>query len=79
LEESCSTDDIVLNSLEEVEIICTKSSQEEYLLEIVEQLLRCNAPILKNLALSVCSAPSETKVVCEKIRNLCHPNIEVEF
>lgn len=47
LEESCKTDDIFLNSLEEVEIICYRSSQEKYLLEIVEQLLRCNAPISK--------------------------------
>uniref|UniRef100_K3ZLQ0 F-box domain-containing protein n=1 Tax=Setaria italica TaxID=4555 RepID=K3ZLQ0_SETIT len=81
LQESRSANGIALSSLEEVEITSHKSSQEQ-LLEFVEQLLsRCNAAVLKKLVINYTTffAPSRTKVACEKIRRLCHPNTEFEF
>jgi len=81
LEESRRIDGIDLNSLEEVEITSYRGSEED-LLEFVEQLCRCNAPILKKLFFShtMFSAPSsQTKSLFEKIRSMCHPKIEVEF
>ena len=80
MEESRRIDGIDLNSLEEVEITSYRGSQED-LLEFVEHLCRCNAPILKNLVFSHTkfSAPSQTKALFEKIRSMCYPKIDVEF
>jgi len=79
LEESHRIDDISLNSLEEVEI--TSCTSYHGALEFVVQLSRCNAAILKKVVLKyrMDSAPPPTKEVCEKIRGMWQPNIEVEF
>jgi len=79
LEESHMIDDISLNSLEEVEI--TSCTSYHGALEFVVQLSRCNAAILKKVVQKyrMDSAPPPTKEVCEKIRGMWQPNIEVEF
>ena len=79
LEESHRIDDISLNSLEEVEI--TSCTSYHGALEFVVQLSRCNAAVLKKVVLKYMtdSAPPPAKEVCEKIRGMWQPNIEVEF
>ncbi|CAL4987242.1 unnamed protein product [Urochloa decumbens] len=80
LEESNRIDDISLGSLEEVEI--TSYTSYHGALEFVEQLSRCNVPILEKVVLKqkTDSAPPPTKELCEKIRSMWHPNnIEVEY
>ncbi|CAO2142137.1 unnamed protein product [Urochloa humidicola] len=79
LEENNRIDGIDLNSLEEIEITSYKIFGDE-LFEFVEQLSRCNAPILKKFVLGhgMFSVPSQTKVACEKIHSMYHSNIEVE-
>ena len=79
MEESHRIDDISLNSLEEVEI--TSDTSYHGALEFVEQLSRCNAAVLKKVVLKYMtdSAPPPAKEVCEKIRGMWQPNIEVEF
>ncbi|RLM69822.1 hypothetical protein C2845_PM17G12150 [Panicum miliaceum] len=81
LVENRRIDGIDLSSLEEVEITSYTTSSQKELLEFVEQLCRCNAPILGKLVFShtMFSAPSQAKVVFEKIRSMCYPKIEVEF
>ncbi|CAL5005203.1 unnamed protein product [Urochloa decumbens] len=77
-EENRRIDNISLNSLEEVTISSYASPCGE--LEFVEHLQRCNAPILKRLVIeNMISAAPPTKETCEKIRNMCRPNIKVEF
>ncbi|CAN6372582.1 unnamed protein product [Urochloa humidicola] len=80
LEENNRIDGIDLNSLEEIEITSYKIFGGDELLEFVEQLSRCNAPILKKFVLGhrMFSVPSQTKVAYEKIHNMYHSNIEVE-
>ncbi|CAL4987229.1 unnamed protein product [Urochloa decumbens] len=77
--ESHKIDDIILNSLEEVEITSYANSHE--VLEFVEQLSRCSATILKKVVMKyrLNSPPPLTKEVREKIRNLFQPKIEVNF
>ncbi|CAL4987225.1 unnamed protein product [Urochloa decumbens] len=79
LEENNRVDGIDLNSLEEIEITSYKIIGDE-LLELMEQLSRCNAPILKRFVLGhrMFSVPSQIKVVCEKIHSMYRPKIEVE-
>ncbi|CAL4980454.1 unnamed protein product [Urochloa decumbens] len=77
LEESHKFDDISLNLLEEVEI--TSYTSYHGALEFLEQLSRCNAPILKKIVLkhnTISALP--TKEICEKILSMWQPNIEVE-
>ncbi|CAL4992292.1 unnamed protein product [Urochloa decumbens] len=78
-EENRKIDGIDLNSLEELEITSYKSFEKE-LLKFMEQLSRCNAPILKKLVYGhrMFQYPSHTKVVYEKVRSMYHPKIEVE-
>lgn len=78
LEESYKIDDISLSSLEEVEITSHPSSHEAQ--EFVEQLSRCDASNLEKVVMKwVEPVPPPTKEVCQKIRNVCGPSIEVEF
>ncbi|TVU38507.1 hypothetical protein EJB05_11881, partial [Eragrostis curvula] len=51
LPESCNTDDITLNLLEEVEINFVEGSPDEVEL-FVKQLSKCNAPVLKKVAIN---------------------------
>ncbi|CAL4992297.1 unnamed protein product [Urochloa decumbens] len=78
-EESRLVDDISLHSLEEVEITSHTSSHEVF--ELVEQLSKCNAPILKKVVMKyrMNSPPPPTKEVREKIRSMFPPNIDVDF
>ncbi|CAL5005200.1 unnamed protein product [Urochloa decumbens] len=78
-EESRRIDNVSLNSLQEIEITPDTSSHSDF--EFIEHLSRCNAPVLKKLVIN-CSFPDDpppTKETCEKIRNMCRPNIDVEF
>ncbi|CAN6363226.1 unnamed protein product [Urochloa humidicola] len=76
-EGSHRIDNISLNSLEEVEI--TSSTSYHGALEFVEQLSRCNAAILKKVILKYkMNSALPTKEVCEKIRGMWQPTIEVE-
>ncbi|CAL4992280.1 unnamed protein product [Urochloa decumbens] len=81
LAETRSIDDINLSSLEVVEISLFTGSHEQ--LEFLEQLSRCSATSLKKLVVNYKKkrphAPLETKEVCEKIRSMYPPNVEVEF
>jgi hypothetical protein len=72
-------DDVSLNSLEELKLTSYTSSYGQ--VKFVEYLFRCNAPILRRLVINnmISSDPSLTKETCEKIRSICHPNIEVVF
>ncbi|TVU25030.1 hypothetical protein EJB05_27506, partial [Eragrostis curvula] len=71
-------DDIALNSLEVVEISSWASSPEE--LEFVEQLSRCKAAVLKRLVIKDTNSPATlTKTICEMIRSICRPDLEIEF
>ncbi|CAL4992294.1 unnamed protein product [Urochloa decumbens] len=78
-EENRKIDGIDLNSLEELEITSYKSFEKESL-KFMEQLSRCNAPILKKLVYGhrMFQYPSQTKVVYEKVCSMYHPKIEVE-
>ncbi|CAL4987232.1 unnamed protein product [Urochloa decumbens] len=78
-EESHLVDDISLHSLEQLEITSHTSSHEVF--ELVEQLSKCNAPILKKVVMKyrMSSPPPPTKEVREKIRSMFLPNIEVDF
>ncbi|WVZ50863.1 hypothetical protein U9M48_002074 [Paspalum notatum var. saurae] len=71
--------DVALNSLEEVEINSYTSPRE--VLQFVERLSKCDAPVLKKVVIDhrTDSAPPPTKEECQNIRNMYHPNIEVEF
>ncbi|TVU02676.1 hypothetical protein EJB05_51814, partial [Eragrostis curvula] len=71
-------DDIALSSLEVVEISSWASSPEE--LEFVEQLSRCKAAALKKLVIKDTNSPATlTKTLCEMIRSICRPDLEIEF
>ncbi|KQK20313.1 hypothetical protein BRADI_1g53750v3 [Brachypodium distachyon] len=65
------TDDILLNSLMEVEIIGFYGTEHEF--AFVERLLRWAAN-LNTITLSFqCGINTVTEEVCEKLRRLCHP------
>jgi hypothetical protein len=78
LEENHKFDGIALSSLEEVEISDFTDSLEN--MELVG-FLSCNAAILKRLVINytMFDAPPLTKEVCEKVRGICHANVEVKF
>ncbi|CAL5013607.1 unnamed protein product [Urochloa decumbens] len=78
-EGNSGTDDISLNSLEEVKITSYASPHGE--LEFVEHLSRCHTPVLKRLVIKnmIKAAPLSNKETCEKILNMCRPSINVEF
>ncbi|CAL4980437.1 unnamed protein product [Urochloa decumbens] len=77
--ENNRIDGIDLNSLEEIEITSYKIFGDG-LFKFVDQLSRCNVPILKRFVLGhrMFSVPSQTKLVCEKIHSMYSPKIEVE-
>ncbi|CAO2149393.1 unnamed protein product [Urochloa humidicola] len=64
-----------LSSLEEVEISGFTNSHDK--VELVE-FLCSNAAVLRKLVIGY-KIPPMTKEVCEKIRSMCHQNVEVEF
>ena len=75
-EESRKIDGIDLSSLEVVEINGLFSGSHEQM-ELVE-LLSSNAGVLKRLLINdeFCPRPKEVR---EKVRSMCHSNIEVDF
>jgi len=78
LEESHKIDSSTLSSLEEVEISDFTDSLEN--MKLVE-FLSSNAAILKRLVINytMFPAPPITKEVYEKVRGICHANVEVKF
>lgn len=64
------TDDILLNSLTEVEINGLSGAEHEF--TFVERLLR-GAAMLKTITLSFLHAITVTGEVCEKLLGLSHP------
>ena len=75
-EESRKIDGIDLSSLEVVEINGLFSGSHEQM-ELVE-FLSSNAGVLKRLLINdeFCSMPKEIR---QKVRSMCHSNIEVDF
>ncbi|TVU38520.1 hypothetical protein EJB05_11894, partial [Eragrostis curvula] len=80
LPESCNTDDITLNLLEEVEINFVEGSPDEVEL-FVKQLSKCNAPVLKKVAINYRARHDTliTKELCAKVRSMCRQDLNVEF
>ena len=74
-EESRKIGSIDLSSLEVAEISGFSGSHEQ--MEFVE-FLSSNAGVLKRLLINdeFCSMPKEVR---EKVRSMCHPNVEVDF
>lgn len=69
-QEDMETDDILLNSLTEVEITGLSGTEHEFI--FVERLLRW-AAMLKTITLSFHHAITVTGEVCEKLLGLSHP------
>ncbi|KAF8733315.1 hypothetical protein HU200_014919 [Digitaria exilis] len=76
IRESLMIDGTDLSSLNEVEINCHEDFHEG--LEFVELLFRCNAKVQKLVINYKVSGTPKTEV-CEKVRNMCRPNVKVKF
>ncbi|TVU23158.1 hypothetical protein EJB05_30244, partial [Eragrostis curvula] len=78
LSEFRKIDGIALDSLEVVEISSWPILLEE--LEFFAELSICKAAVLKKLVIKETkSAATLTKKLCEVVRRICHPDLEIEF
>ncbi|KAL6656729.1 hypothetical protein ACP70R_004509 [Stipagrostis hirtigluma subsp. patula] len=81
LPESCGTNDINLDSLNEIEInLISNERWSDEQAEILELLLGCNAPSLRKVVINLsCKCPFIREDMCEKIREMCLLSNKFEF